>query len=67
MDGLDVLFAACAHFGATVGLLLMLVEIGTQTVRKFGSVRNFEATAEYVAAGFEYFSDNNPTRIGSLR
>lgn len=66
-DGMDILLAACAHFGKRTGLLLMLVEVGTKTVKKFGSVRNFEPDAEYLSVGREYFLENNPRRIGDLR
>jgi hypothetical protein len=66
-DGMDVLLAACAHFERSVGLLLMLVEVGTKTIKKFGSVRDFKPNAEYLSVGKEYFSGNNPRRVGDLR
>jgi hypothetical protein len=67
IDGMDVLLAACAHFAKRNGILLMMVAVDDKHIKKFGQVRDFCSTPEYISAGQEYFGNHSKQRISSLR
>ena len=55
--------AACAHYGASTGVWLLLNQMGKSIRYSMGRIADFKPTAEYLEAGREYFEHVQPRRV----
>jgi hypothetical protein len=66
-DAVDLTMAACAYHQKSVGIWLLINQVGDSIRYGMERISDFKPTLEYAEAGREYFEHVQPRRVAVAR